>query len=437
MSGLAELMWNLGAHITGSDLTENAQVEHLRQLGIPVFIGHHANNLSPETNIVVYSSAISSQNPEIEEAFRRHIPIIPRAEALADLMRLKRGIAVAGTHGKTTTTSLVASIFIHAKKDPTIAVGGRLDAIKSTSQLGEGEWMIVEADESDGTFTRLSPEIVVITNIDDDHVDHFGSMEKLYSAFLKFASKTPFYGVVVACGDDGRLRELLGSLSRKVIFYGFRDHNDYVLKETEKGTYQVCKTSPKGAEVLGSFCSPIPGDHNALNALASLIVGFNVGISFEKGVEGLQKFSGVGRRFEYKGEHRGILVYDDYGHHPTEIQAVLKAFSKQYPEKDIHVIFQPHRYTRTKQCWNDFLNCFHGAKKVYLIDIYPASELPLENISSERLSKEVVSAETIYCPDETFLFECLKQLRPQKDILLTLGAGNVWRLGEKFLNEST
>lgn len=291
MCGLAELLHNMGAHVTGSDMQENAQVQRLLEMGIKVSIGHHGDQIG-EAEVVVYSSAVKPHNEEYREARRRGVPLIPRAEALAEMMRLKRGVAVAGTHGKTTTTSMAASVFLTANVDPTIIVGGRLDVIKSTAQLGQGEWLLAEADESDGSFNRLSPEIVIVTNIDNDHLDHYKDFENLKSAFYDFASRVPFYGSVILCGDDSKVREVFADFPKRTLYYGFEEHNDFVLKG-EKGKYQVhTEDGP-----LGEFQIPVPGKHNALNALAAIVAGLAAGLEFDLCAEGIRRFQGVDRRF--------------------------------------------------------------------------------------------------------------------------------------------
>ena len=300
---------------------------------------------------MVYSSAISPSNPEIRQARAQSVPLIPRAEALAEIMRLRRGIAVAGTHGKTTTTSLISSIFLEAGRSPTIVVGGRFERIKSTALLGKGEWLIAEADESDGSFNRLSPEVAVITNIDSDHMDHFKTFENLKKAFLDFAYRIPFYGMVIVCGDDPVVRELFAGFSKRIVFYGFDIKNDYVI-EGEKGKYTVYKNDLNldSKAKLGELKMSVPGRHNALNATAGLIAGLAAGIDFEMCAHGLEKFEGVDRRFHFKGEVDEIKVYDDYGHHPTEVRATLQAFREKFEKNRLVVYFQPHRYSRTELC---------------------------------------------------------------------------------------
>jgi UDP-N-acetylmuramate--alanine ligase len=429
MCGLAELLHNLGASVSGSDAGENANTERLKELGIKVYKGHKAEQVG-QSDVVVYSSAIGHSNPEMVEARANEIPLIPRAEALAEIMRLRRGIAVAGTHGKTTTTSLISSIFLEAKQNPTIVVGGRFERIKSTALLGTGEWLIAEADESDGSFNKLSPEIAVITNIDSDHMDHFKTFENLKRAFLDFAYRVPFYGVVIVCGDDPSVRELFANYSKRILFYGFDSSNDFVI-EGEKGHYAVFKTNKLDQKKtkLGSFHLNTPGRHNALNATASLIVGLSIGLDFETCADGLNKFEGVDRRFHYKGEEAGIKVYDDYGHHPTEVRATLQALREKFEKNRLVVYFQPHRYSRTEHCWQDFKTCFSQADFLMLGEIYPAGETPIPGINSERLLSEMNHEKAIYLPkNETQLNTILKELK-SGDVFLTLGAGDGWKIG--------
>lgn len=429
MCGLAELLFRMGAQVTGSDSSESANTLRLKKLGVQVSIGHQANHVGL-ADVLVYSSAISNQNPEILFARANGIPMIPRAEALAEMMRLKRGIAIAGTHGKTTTTSLVSSIFIEADSDPTIAVGGRLENIGSTAVLGQGEWFIAEADESDGSFHKLLPEISVITNIDSDHLDHYRTFENLKQAFLDFALKTPFYGQVIVCGDDPMIREIFQNYPKKIVSYGFGSHNDYQLKG-EKGVFEVLFSDTKKS--LGKFEISMPGQHNALNALAAIIVALSAGLSFEKCVTGLKKFKGVDRRFQLKGSKNNIQVYDDYGHHPTEVKATLSAFREKFPEQNVIVLFQPHRYSRTQSCWHEFTQCFSQCNQILITDIYAAGELPIEGINSRRLVEEIKHSHKEYLAKDEQLVSKIKSRLKSGDIFVTLGAGDGWKVGQSIL----
>ncbi|OQW47309.1 MAG: UDP-N-acetylmuramate--L-alanine ligase [Proteobacteria bacterium SG_bin7] len=429
MCGLAQLLRSMGATVSGSDISENAQTKVLASLGVKIYLGHSASNVG-DVDVVVYTSAVTFENEELVEARKRRIPIISRAEALAEIMRIKRGIAIAGSHGKTTTTSLVSSIFLEAKLDPTIVVGGRLDQIQSTAMLGHGEWLVAEADESDGSFTKLSPEIVVITNIDNDHLDYFGSFGNLQKAFLTFANLVPFYGRAIVFGDDPLVKDLFLDFRKPVTFFGVKDSNDYVLSGN-RGTYDVSRSG----RLIGSFTSQFPGKHNALNSLAAILVALEAGISFEIAKLGIEKFTGVDRRFQYKGKKNEISVFDDYGHHPTEIKATLDAMREKFPQKRIVVWFQPHRYSRTQLCWGQFLSCFENSDLLYITDVYAAGEKPIPGITAEQLAIEVKhkNCKFISNKDSDLVIKELKNNLKPNDIFLTLGAGDGWKLGAKLL----
>lgn len=428
MSGLAELLHNMGATVSGSDQAENANTQRLASLGIKIYKGHAGKNIS-NPDVVVFSSAVKKDNPEILEAQKEKIPIIPRAEVLAEVMRLRRGVAVGGTHGKTTTTSMVASIFIHGKLDPTVVVGGRLDLIKSNSLLGQGEWLVAEADESDGSFVNLSPEIAIVTNIDNDHMDYFKNISNLQKAFVEFAFRIPFYGLVVVCGDDPETKKLFNQFNKRVLFYGFNSENDFVLRGA-RSQYEVLKDG----KILGSFDLNLPGRHNALNALAAIITGMEAGLTFETCAQGLRLFLGVDRRFHWKGEAQGVQVYDDYGHHPTEVKSVLEAFREKYPENRIVVMFQPHRFSRTKVCWREFTESFTNADLVFVTDIYSAGEAPIESVTGEKLASELKTKNSKYIGAWNKSKEkILKELKAG-DVFVTLGAGDVWKAGMDVLS---
>lgn len=438
MCGLAELLNNIGAQVTGSDANENANTERLKKLGIQVYKGHKAENVDA-VDVVVYSSAIPFSNPEIREARSKNIPLIPRAEALAEIMRLRRGVAVAGTHGKTTTTTLISSIFLEAHQDPTIVVGGRFERIKSTALLGQGEWLIAEADESDGSFNKLSPEIAVITNIDSDHMDHFKTFDNLKRAFLDFAYRVPFYGMVIACGDDLIIRQLFTDYNKRIIYYGFNENNDYIISG-EKGRYSVYKKTISldhqhvEKVLLGEFEIQIPGIHNALNSLASIAVGMAAGIDFETCALGLKKFEGVDRRFHFKGEAKNILVYDDYGHHPTEVRATLQAFKEKFEKNRLVVYFQPHRFSRTQHCWQEFRSCFSEVDVLLLADIYPAGETPIPGVTSEKLLEDIQHRNGFMSAKGPEQIQFIVNKLQPGDIFLTLGAGDGWKLGLDVLS---
>jgi UDP-N-acetylmuramate--alanine ligase len=420
MSGLAELLHNMGAIVSGTDMKENEQTQRLQSLGIKISFGHSKENIHG-SDVVVYSSAISRTSPEMMEAKALDIPRIPRAEALAEIMRLKRGIAVGGTHGKTTTTSLLSSIFISAKLEPTIAVGGRLDLIKSTALLGKGNWMIAEADESDGSFSRLNPEICIITNIDNDHLDYYKSMDALKAAFYDFALKVPFYGAAVVCGDDVHVREIFHDFPKKIIFYGQSEDNDYYI-QGQKGQYKVFA---KGGEFIGDMNLGVSGTHNALNALAAVLAAHQAGVPWEESLKGVGAFKGVDRRFQLRGDDLGILFYDDYGHHPTEVNATLQAFEEKFPDKKIYVLFQPHRYSRTELCWAEFLNAFEKTEKTLVLDIYAAGETPLAGVTGERLAQEIKNNKGQYVGQFAKAASYLKTILKNGDVVVSLGAGDV------------
>lgn len=433
MCGLAELLSRMGAEVTGSDASENANTLRLKKMGLKIYTGHQDTHIG-NADVLVYSSAISMKNPEITAARAKGIPLIPRAEALAEIMRLKRGIAIAGTHGKTTTTSLVSSVFIESGLDPTIVVGGRLENIGSTAVLGKGEWLIAEADESDGSFHKLAPEISVITNIDSDHLDHYRSFDNLKTAFFDFALKTPFYGQVIVCGDDPIIADIFQNYPKQIVSYGFGANNDYQIKG-EKGSYELLKSDKKSSELklIGNFECSLPGQHNALNATAAIIIGLTVGIPFDVCRKGLKTFKGVDRRFQLKGVKNNIEVYDDYGHHPTEVKATLSGFREKYPDQRVVVMFQPHRYSRTESCWFEFTQCFSQCDQIILTDVYAAGENPIEGINSKRLVDEIQHANKIYLPKNDQLSIKLKEFLKPGDVFVTLGAGDGWKIGLQVL----
>lgn len=440
MCGLAELLHNMGAQVSGSDLADNANTQRLKKIGVKVYQGHSQKNIG-DADVVVYSSAVSFDNPEVAEARAKKIPLIPRAEALAEIMRLKRGIAVAGTHGKTTTTSMVSAIFYHAEQNPTIFIGGRFDLIDSTARWGTGEWLIAEADESDGSFHKLSPEIAIITNIDSDHLDHFKSFQNLQRSFYDFALRVPFYGLTIVCGDAPETRRLFENFPKRLLFYGFDEKNDIVLRG-EKGSYQFFqkeiffKTSQKQTEhgyLLGQLKLQLPGRHNALNATAAALAALNAGVSPSDVEKGIARYQGVDRRFQFKGENKQISVYDDYGHHPTEILAVLSAFKEKFPERRLVVYFQPHRYSRTQNCWKEFLKCFDGADTLFMAEIYPAGETPIPDITSEKLLSELSHPDARHLKKADVVIDKIISELKSGDIFLTLGAGDGWKLGLEIL----
>lgn len=431
MCGLAELLHNMGAKVQGSDLTENAQAQRLKELGLTVFIGHSAEHIKG-ADVCVYSSAVKKDNVEYRAARDNGIPLIPRAEALAEIMRLKRSIAIAGSHGKTTTTSMTAAILLACEVDPTIVVGGRLDLIKSTAKLGAGAWIVAEADESDGSFHRLSPEIVVITNIDNDHLDYYKTFENLQTAFYEFAMRIPFYGSAIVCGDDALTKRLFGDFPKKIIFYGFSEDNDYFLVG-ENSIYEIWRRVNDSKEKWGQLKLNVPGRHNALNALAAVLASHESGVEKDDVLLGLQTFAGVDRRLQKRSETKQITFFDDYGHHPTEIRAVLQALKEKVGDKRIIVLFQPHRYTRTQLCWGDFTTCFELADQLFLLDIYPAGEAPISGVTTQNLCREIKNKSVAYAPSRNEAVTMISKSLMPGDVLLTLGAGDVYKVGDDVL----
>ncbi len=429
MSGIAEVLLARGYHVRGSDLKESETTERLRRLGAGIHIGHGAANLG-EAQVVVVSSAVSADNPEISAARERGIPVIPRAEMLGELMRLKYGIAIAGTHGKTTTTSLVASVLQSGGIDPTVVVGGKLRSIGSHATLGSGEFFVTEADESDGSFLLLTPSISVITNVDPEHLNHYGTMDKVIEAFITFANKVPFFGLVVACLDHPTLQQILPRIKKRVMTYGFSAQADVRAENLSfhgsLGTFTVLA----GGEELGKVTLRVPGRHNVLNSLAAVAVGRELEIPFRAIKDGLEAFEGVHRRFEIKGEADDILYVDDYGHHPEEIKATLAA-AKEGWKRRLVVVFQPHRYTRTQELFEEFTRCFNDADVLFVTDIYPAGEKPIAGVSAkglvEALHRHGHKAVHHVAEIDDVAPAVAKVLEPG-DLCVTLGAGSVWRV---------
>ena len=427
MCGLAELLHNSGSFVQGSDLQENAQVQHLKKIGIPIFIGHNPKHIKEETDILVYSSAVKEDNIELQEARNRGITVIRRAEALAEMMRLKRGIVVAGTHGKTTTTSFLASLFTVAKKDPTVVAGGRLELFKSTAYLGKEDWFIAESDESDGSFHHLFPEFIILTNIDNDHVEFYGSFEKLKKSFSKFLKKIPFYGAIIAWGDCPHSKEILKNNNSKKLFYGFKEDNEFVLKKNSDH-YSVFHKNKKWLD----FSPPIIGDHNALNALGALVCCWQIGMDKKYFLDGLKSFKGVQRRMETKGQYKDILFLDDYAHHPKEIKAVLSALKENFKDRRIVALFQPHRYSRFQTCWKDFLTSFSEADKICVSEVYPAGESPLKGVDSQTFIKQLKHKDCHFVQEKNVCNFFEQTLKPN-DIFITLGAGSISKIGELII----
>lgn len=436
MSGIAEVLLQQGYDVSGSDLAESQVLETLRNLGANIKIGHHPDNVG-DVHVLVKSTAIRDDNPEVTTAAGRNIPIIPRAEMLAELMRLRQGIAIAGTHGKTTTTSFVASIFDAAGLDATVIIGGRLNANGANARLGRGDYLIAEADESDGSFLCLFPIINIVTNIDNDHLDHYHTRDAIDDAFAQFMNKVPFYGLNIVCGDDPGIRKLLPGIKRPFITYGFAEDNilrAVIIKLGQKTEFEVWYQD----NLLGTAILPQPGEHNVLNALGAIGAAFAVDIPFEKCAQGLAEFRGVGRRFEWKGEKNGVIVIDDYGHHPAEIAATLKTCRAVFPEKRLVVAFQPHRFSRTKALFGEFCKIFKNADHVLLTEIYAASEDPIPGVSGESLAKgitQVSSTSVSYFPTLEDIKKNLDVILCPGDVFLTLGAGSITKLGSSWLAE--
>jgi UDP-N-acetylmuramate--alanine ligase len=437
MSGLAEVLVNLGYSISGSDLASGETVDRLSRLGCQIGIGHDPRNVEGK-DLVVVSSAVQPSNPEWQEARQRKIPVLRRGGMLAEIMRLmKMAIAVAGTHGKTTTTSLIAHILTEAGLDPTFVVGGRLRTLSSNARLGMGDILVAEADESDGSFLDLLPTMAVITNIDMEHMEHFGTSEKLYEEFTSFANRVPFYGANVVCADDPGVKRCLGRIQKRVVTYGldpsYSVHANQIVHEGFRTRFRVLVTG----EDRGTVTLNLPGVHNVLNALAAIAVALELEVPMEKIRRGLANFPGVSRRLEKRREAAGVTLMDDYGHHPTEIRAVLATLRPIWKER-IVCLFQPHRYTRVRDLWDEFSSCFEGADLVVVTRIYPAGEDPIEGVDSRDLVASIgrkSATEVKYLEDEDAVRRHLPGWLQEGDLLVTLGAGDVWRWGESVLSE--
>ncbi|MFC1490989.1 UDP-N-acetylmuramate--L-alanine ligase [Nitrospinota bacterium] len=437
MCGIAEVLLNLGYKVSGSDLAQNEAVFRLRSLGAEVTAGHYPKNVD-DVDVVVYSSAVTQENVEVAEARRRKIPVIRRAEMLAELMRMKYSIAVAGTHGKTTTTSLVASVLAAGELDPTVVVGGRLNAIGANARLGAGEYLVAEADESDGTFLNLLPTITIVTNVDPEHLDFYGDFESLKKAFLEFMNKVPFYGFSVLCLDHPTIQEMIPQVGKRFYTYGFGSQADYVGENYRYREGEAVFTVRHRGEDLGEIHLDIPGRHNADNALAAVAVASELDVSFEAVQEGLRNFAGISRRMELVGEEAGIVVMDDYGHHPEEIRVTLRALREAWPDRRLVVLFQPHRYSRTVHLGESFHTAFYDSDVLFLAPIYAAGEEPIEEVDSRGIVEGVRAHGHKSCEEVANLNEGVRRLRErvrQGDLVLTLGAGDVWKVGRNLLNQ--
>ena len=435
MSGIAEVLLNLGYEISGSDLKLSPTTERLTQLGAKIYEGHAESNINGAKAVVV-SSAVDSRNPEVQEARRLNVPVIPRGELLAELMRLKYGIAIAGSHGKTTTTSMTAAVLSEAGLDPTVVVGGKVGSMGgSNARVGHSDFLVVESDESDGSFLKLSPILALITNIDREHLDHYASIVEIRQAFIEFVNKVPFYGAAIVCLDDENVQQIFPAINRRTISYGKSPQADLVIVNAVCGHFESRFQIHLRGRDLGEFQLRIPGFHNVLNATAAIAVALELEVSPEHARTALGAFSGVDRRFQVRGQERSVTVIDDYGHHPTEIRATLAA-ARLCNYKRIHVIFQPHRYTRTQALMDEFAKSFHQADAVYLLDIYAASEAAIEGITSIVLAdrmREFGHRDAQYAGSIDRAVEAVVRVVQPGDLVMTLGAGNVWQAGERLL----
>ncbi len=436
MSGIAEVLLNLGYKVSGSDIRQSDTTDRLASIGGEIYLSHASENIT-NVDVVVTSTAVQEDNPEVVEARSQMIPVIPRAEMLAELMRMKYGIAIAGTHGKTTTTSMVATVLTHAGIDPTIVIGGKLNTLGSNAKLGQGQFLVAEADESDGSFMKLSPTIAVVTNIDADHLDYYtGGIEQIKETFVDFINKIPFYGLAVLCLEDRNISEVLPLVKKRFVTYGLTSQADIRATHVRLiGGTTSFVAHYKGYR-MGEVSFVMPGAHNVLNALACIAVAMELDVPFNLIQEGFAGFGGVGRRFQVKGEVNGIMIVDDYGHHPVEIRATLSAAKNGWPERRLVVAFQPHRYSRTKELFADFVTCFYDADVLVLSDIYAASEKPIPGVTAEKLAASIRKhgqKDVTYIEERERITDHLLGVIREGDIVMTLGAGNLWQIGEELL----
>ena len=438
MSGIAELLLNLGYEVSGSDIKKSKVIERLVEMGGNITIGHERDRVG-DADVVVYSSAVSLKNPEVLEAKERTIPVIPRAEMLAELMRLKYGVAIAGAHGKTTTTSMVASILMAGNLDPTVVIGGRLDIWGGgNAKLGQGDILVAESDESDGSFTVLSPTIAVVTNLDREHLDHYGDIDGIRDAFTDFINKIPFYGLAVLCLDNEEIQTIIPRLKKRHQTYGMNSQADLRAREITKEGLETSFEVVEYDQSLGRILVGMPGTHNALNALASIAVARELDVPMECISKGLKDLGGLERRFQVKGEKQNILVLDDYGHHPTEILATLETVRACWPDRRVIVAFQPHRYSRTRSLFDRFVLSFNDADVLLVAPVYGAGEQPMDGASAEDLCKGIREhghKEVFFGKDQKDILKALSNTAQAGDIILTLGAGDIYRVGEAFLRK--
>jgi UDP-N-acetylmuramate--alanine ligase len=435
MSGIAEVLLHLGHTVSGSDIAETETTRRLIRMGARVTYGHHAKALEVDVDVVVISSAVKYANPEVVRARELKIPVIPRAEMLAELMRMKWGVAIAGTHGKTTTTSFIAAILQRAQLDPTVVIGGKVRALGSNAQLGRGDLMVAEADESDGTFLLLSPAIAVVTNIDPEHLDYYGDMDRVKSAYLEFMNRVPFFGAAVLCLDDLTVRTLAPQVRKRIITYGTSPDADFVARDLAVVGMETRFEVEQGGRRLGELTLRLPGRHHALNALAAVAVATELDVSFDTVHDALIEFGGIHRRFEVCGEVGGIMVVSDYGHHPAEIRATLAAAREGFGRR-IVAIFQPHRYTRTRDLFGDFLDAFDAADQLVLTEIYPAGEEPIDGVTSEVLYfalRRRGHLDVTYVPDAGAVVNAVPSLLRPGDLVMVLGAGPIHEVGEALV----
>jgi UDP-N-acetylmuramate--alanine ligase len=439
MSGIAEILLDQGFRVSGSDRALGEVTERLLKLGAEIHEGHTAQNVGSDVDALVYSSAVMTANPEVAEAVRRKIPVIRRAEMLAEVMRLKYGIGIAGTHGKTTTTSMVSLVLMEGGLDPTVIVGGKLTGLGGTNaRLGHGDFIVVEADEFDRSFLSITPTVAVMTTLETDHLDCYRDLEDIKSAFVQFGNKVPFYGFIVLCLDEPALQDIMPSLGKKkIITYGLNPQADVQAVDIIHKNNVTTFTVVRGDVELGQVVLQLPGKHNVQNALAALTVGLELGVPFEKAKAGIEKFTGVFRRWEKKGDIDGITLYDDYAHHPTECRATL-AGAKAGWRRRLICVFQPHLYSRTRDFYEEFGKAFLQADVLVVTDVYPAREEPIQGINGELITnaaKQYGHKEVHYVPDKKAVPEFLLGLAKQGDIIVTMGAGDIWKYGEEFLKK--
>lgn len=437
MSGIAELLINLSYNVSGSDLAVSETTERLSRLGAKIYIGHDAKNLN-NAEVLVISAAVDQNNVEVVEARTQKIPVIPRAEMLAELMRLKYGIAIGGTHGKTTTTSMVSAVLAGGNLDPTSVIGGKLKSLDTGAKLGKGDFLVAEADESDGSFLKLSPTIAVVTSLDNDHLEFYRNMDEVKSAFLKFINHIPFYGVSIICLDDENIQSIIPEIEKRFITYGLKGQADYKAKNIRMSEEVTSYFVDYHGKNLGKINIKMPGIHNVLNSLAAVVVGLELDVPFESIAQSQGEFSGIERRFQIKSTKKEVLVVDDYGHHPTEIKTTLKTLREIYKEKRVIVVFQPHRYTRTQLLLNDFFTSFYDADLLIIAAIYPASEKPIKGINSSLICEGVKKhgqKNVLLLEDKQEIVDYLLQNTKANDVVLTLGAGDIWKVGNEFIDK--